>query len=61
MHYSSHPIFTFLKSEDGPTSVEYAVMIALIIIVCIVSLTTLGSNANTSFTTTGNALSASSS
>jgi pilus assembly protein Flp/PilA len=61
MHYAIQPIFTFLKSEDGPTAVEYAVMIALIIIVCIVSLTTLGGNANKSFTTTGKALSASSS
>jgi pilus assembly protein Flp/PilA len=61
MHHSSHPILSFLKSEDGPTAVEYAVMIALIIIVCIVSITTLGANANKTFTTTGNALSASSS
>ena len=38
---------TFLKTEDGPTAVEYAVMLALIIVVCIAAVTTLGGNANT--------------
>ena len=40
----------FLKREDGPTAVEYAVMLALIIVVCIASVTALGSNANKTFT-----------
>ena len=39
----------FLKSEDGPTAVEYAVMLALIIVVCITAITALGSNANKTF------------
>ncbi len=39
----------FLKREDGPTAVEYAVMLALIIVVCIVAIVTLGSNANNTF------------
>ena len=39
----------FLKAEDGPTAVEYAVMLALIIVVCIAAITTLGSNASTTF------------
>ena len=39
----------FLKAEDGPTAVEYAVMLALIIVVCIAAITTLGSNANSTF------------
>jgi len=39
----------FLKSEDGPTAVEYAVMLALIIIVCLVSITAIGTNANATF------------
>jgi pilus assembly protein Flp/PilA len=43
----------FLRSEDGPTAVEYAVMMALVIVVCIVSLTTLGTNANKTFQTVG--------
>ena len=39
----------FLKKEDGPTAVEYAVMLALIIVVCIAAIATLGSNANKTF------------
>ena len=39
----------FLKNEDGPTAVEYAVMLALIIVVCIGAITTLGTNANNTF------------
>jgi pilus assembly protein Flp/PilA len=39
----------FVKAEDGPTAVEYAVMLALIIVVCIAAITTLGSNANGTF------------
>ncbi|HJZ89930.1 MAG TPA: Flp family type IVb pilin [Gemmataceae bacterium] len=39
----------FLRKEDGPTAVEYAVMLALIIVVCIAAITTLGSNANHTF------------
>ena len=39
----------FLKKEDGPTAVEYAVMLALIIVVCIAAITTLGSNSNQTF------------
>ena len=43
----------FAKSEDGPTAVEYAVMLALIVVVCIAAITTLGSNANSTFSTVG--------
>ena len=42
-------LVNFLKSEEGPTAVEYAVMLALIIVVCITAITTLGSNANNTF------------
>ena len=40
-----------LTSEDGPAAVEYAVMLALILVVCISVLTTLGQNVNSTFTT----------
>jgi len=46
----------FLRSEDGPTAVEYAVMLALIIVVCIGAITTLGGNANQTFSSVGNAI-----
>jgi pilus assembly protein Flp/PilA len=39
----------FLVSEDGPTAVEYAVMLALIIIVCLTAITSVGTTANTTF------------
>jgi pilus assembly protein Flp/PilA len=39
----------FVKNEDGPTAVEYAVMLALIVVVCLTAITTLGSNANKVF------------
>ena len=39
----------FLKQEDGPTAVEYAVMLALIIVVCIAAVITLGQNTSGTF------------
>jgi pilus assembly protein Flp/PilA len=39
----------FLVSEEGPTAVEYAVMLALIVIVCLASIKLIGTNANTTF------------
>jgi pilus assembly protein Flp/PilA len=42
----------FLKDENGPTAVEYAVMLALIIVVCISAVTLLGGNASVSFSNT---------
>lgn len=43
----------FLKSEDGPTAVEYAVMLALIVVVCLASIQALGDSANDTFTLVG--------
>jgi len=40
----------FLVSEDGPTAVEYAVMLALIVIVCLTAISSIGTKANTTFT-----------
>jgi pilus assembly protein Flp/PilA len=50
----------FLKREDGPTAVEYAVMLALIIVVCIAAISTLGSNAEGTFNKVGSAVKTSS-
>jgi pilus assembly protein Flp/PilA len=52
----TNAVAKFIKSEDGPTAVEYAVMLALIIVVCITAVTTLGSNANKTFTSVGTAI-----
>ena len=46
----------FMKKEDGPTAVEYAVMLALIIVVCIAAITTLGTNANSTFSFVGSSI-----
>ena len=40
----------FLASEDGPTAVEYAVMLALIVIVCLAAIRSIGTNASAAFT-----------
>jgi pilus assembly protein Flp/PilA len=42
-------LVNFLKDESGPTAVEYAVMLALIIVVCIAAVITLGQNASGTF------------
>lgn len=42
-------LIRFLQVEDGPTAVEYAVMLALIVVVCLVAITALGTNANKTF------------
>ncbi len=47
----------FLASEDGPTAVEYAVMLALIIVVCIAVITQVGTSASNTFNTVNGALS----
>jgi pilus assembly protein Flp/PilA len=49
-------LIAFLKNEDGPTAVEYAVMLALIIVVCIAAITNLGSNANSTFSFVGSSI-----
>lgn len=49
MHRLTLKVQRFLASEDGPTAVEYAVMLALIVIVCITAIQAVGQNANTTF------------
>jgi pilus assembly protein Flp/PilA len=49
-------LFRFLQNEDGPTAVEYAVMLALIIVVCIGAIQLIGTNANSQFNTVANTL-----
>ena len=43
-------IKNFLKHEDGPTAVEYAVMLALIVIVCLTAIQSVGTNTAATFT-----------
>jgi len=53
MRNISKALVNFLKDESGPTAVEYAVMLALIIVVCITAITALGTNASNTFTYVG--------
>ncbi len=46
----------FLSSEDGPTAVEYAVMLSLIIVVCLIAITSVGTSASTTFTNAASSL-----
>jgi len=46
----------FLREESGPTAVEYALMLALIVVVCIGSIQLLGTNANSTFQKVGSQL-----
>jgi pilus assembly protein Flp/PilA len=61
MRQFTEAVVNFLVREDGPTAVEYAVMLALIIVVCLAAITTLGQNANSTFTTVGTKIGSSSS
>jgi pilus assembly protein Flp/PilA len=56
MRKLSNFVVEFVNREDGPTAVEYAVMLALIIVVCIAAIATLGSNANLTFSKVGSAV-----
>lgn len=51
-----HRIKDFLKSEDGPTATEYAVMLALIIVAAIGSIQLVGDKVSQTFTEISNGL-----
>ena len=51
-------IVNFLKEEDGPTAVEYAVMLALIVVVCLAAIGSLGTGTNTKFEEVGTSIAA---
>lgn len=46
----------FVKAEDGPTAVEYAVMLALIVIVCLTAISAIGTNASDTFNKIANSV-----
>ncbi len=56
MRKFSEGIVHFVKREDGPTAVEYAVMLALIIVVCLAAVAIVGGNANSIFGVVGTEL-----
>lgn len=56
MHALIARVQSFLRSEDGPTAVEYAVMLALIVVVCLTTIQAVGTNANATFSNVSTAL-----
>ena len=48
----------FTKTERGAALVEYALLLALIAVVCIVALTTLGGQASSKFDEVGDSIAA---
>ena len=51
MYYIVSHFRQLLTSEDGPTAVEYAVMLSLILVACIAIVTTLGQSMSSNFST----------
>ncbi len=49
MNTMAQAVLRFLSSEDGPTAVEYAVMLALIVMVCIAAISALGTKTSGAF------------
>ena len=41
----------FAREEDGPTAAEYAVMLAMIVLACLVAINTLSDKIQTTFLT----------
>jgi pilus assembly protein Flp/PilA len=53
-------LVNFLKEDDGPTAVEYAVMLALIIVVCYTAISWVGQQTNATFAAVGSSMNTSS-
>jgi pilus assembly protein Flp/PilA len=56
MRNAKRRVRRLICSDDGPTAVEYAVMLALIVVVCLAAIRTVGSNAKTTFTNVANSI-----
>jgi len=56
----SKAVLRFVRREDGPTAVEYAIMLALIILVCIAAISIIGTNTNGTYRRAGTAVNLSS-
>lgn len=56
MNHLGRKIREFLTAEDGPTAVEYAVMLLLIFMACIVVIQTIGNMLSDSFTASSDSI-----
>jgi pilus assembly protein Flp/PilA len=55
-HFIKAWLLAQAKTERGASLVEYALLVALIAVICIVALQFLGRNAKSSFNSTGSAI-----
>jgi pilus assembly protein Flp/PilA len=55
-----HYLLEFIQEDDGPTAVEYAVMLALIIVVCLSAVVIIGQKSNQTFLKVGSSMTTSS-
>jgi pilus assembly protein Flp/PilA len=51
-----HNLRRMLRSDDGPSAVEYAVMLALIVVVCLVAIQSVGTKSKTTYTNVANSI-----
>lgn len=58
MRLLAQKVQRFLVSEDGPTAVEYAVMLALIVIVCLAAISSVGTQTSSTFSNVAKSLGA---
>lgn len=49
-------ILDFLASEEGPTTVEYAIMLAFIVLICVTAISQIGQATNQPFKDVGDML-----
>ena len=56
MNHVLNLALNFLKSEDGPTATEYAVMLALIIVLSLAAISGIGTTVTGIFTSIDSAL-----
>jgi pilus assembly protein Flp/PilA len=57
MRCLSRILSRLVGDEDGPTAVEYAVMLALILVACVTIVTNLGHSVSSTFSKVNTALS----
>jgi len=50
MRMFAQKVVNFLQNEDGPTAVEYAIMLALNVVLCVAAITAMGTSTNKTFT-----------
>ena len=56
LDYARTMIRHFVADEKGATAIEYGLIAALIAVVAVTSMTTIGTNLTTTFTTVANKL-----